>query len=74
MTPRSVSQRIVVDRLALVDKLLSKIQQLPLTNLTDFLADELYEICTTHLADIAMSRNAYQRWLDQNPDKVSTVL
>jgi uncharacterized protein YutE (UPF0331/DUF86 family) len=152
MTPRSVSQRIVVDRLALVDKLLSKIQQLPLANLTDFLADdrnvaasesnlrralealmdvgrhilakgfasgvteykeivaalhhhqvltdaeakqmhkmagyrnrlvhlyhevseaEIYEICTTHLADIVMIRNAYQRWLDQNPDKVSIVL
>lgn len=152
MTPRSVSQRIVVERLALVDSLLAKIQQLPLANLVDFLADdrnvaaaesnirrslealmdvgrhilakgfgsgvteykeivsalhqvhvltdaeaqqmykmagyrnrlvhlyhevsevELYEICTLHLSDIVMIRRAYQRWLEQNPDKVSIGL
>lgn len=152
MTPRYVSQRIVVERLVLVDKLLGKIQQLPLASFVDFLADdrnvaasesnlrraletlmdvgrhilakgfasgvteykeivsalhkvhvltdaeaqqmykmagyrnrlvhlyhevseaELYEICTMHLSDIVLIRRAYQRWLEQNPDKVSIEL
>lgn len=35
---------------------------------------EIYQICTKHLGDVAMIRNAYQRWLETHPEQVDDTL
>ena len=37
-------------------------------------AEELYEICVTHLADLTRISEAYQTWLAQHPEMLDETL
>ena len=37
-------------------------------------AEELFGICAGQLGDVELVRDAFRRWLSNNPDKVDTTL
>jgi hypothetical protein len=90
MSPSKVSRRIVLDRLAGVDRMLGEFRLLPLVDRASFLADnrnvwaaesclrraieELFDICSRQVGDLARIRGAFNRWMDAHPEMVDTSL
>ncbi|MBM3295521.1 MAG: DUF86 domain-containing protein [Candidatus Aminicenantes bacterium] len=40
----------------------------------EILAEELFEICAGQLGDVELVRDAFRRWISENPDKVDPTL
>jgi hypothetical protein len=83
MSPSKVSRRIVLDRIAWVDRMLRELRSLPLADRTSFLAEgraeevsagKLFEICSGRLDDLERVCGAYHRWMGSHPDMVDTTL
>ena len=90
MSPSMVSRRIVLDRIAWVDRMLKEIRSLPLGDRASFLAESrnvwaaesclrraieaLFDICSGQLDDLGRIRGAYNRWMDSHPGMIDTAL
>ena len=85
-----MSRRIVLDRIAWVDRMLKEIQSLPVADRASFLAESrnvwaaesclrraieaLFDICALQLDDLSRIRGAYHRWMGSHPGMLDTSL
>jgi hypothetical protein len=90
MSPSKVSRRIVLDRIAWVDRMLREIRSLPLADRAAFLAESrnvwaaesclrraieaLFDICARQLDDPVRIRMTYHRWMESHPEMIDMTL